>query len=48
VFPRVDPGLPATLLPPHWPVDQAWTTFATLHERWAAPGLAHVKAVVAG
>jgi phenylacetic acid degradation operon negative regulatory protein len=48
VFPRIDPGLPATLLPADWPATRAWSTFATLHERWAAPGLAHVMAVVAG
>jgi len=46
VFPRIDPGLPASLLPPDWPFEQAWSTFATLHERWAARGLAHVRTVV--
>ena len=48
VFPRIDPGLPATLLPPDWPAAQAWSTFASLHDRWAQRGLAHVRAVVAG
>ena len=48
VFPRIDPGLPRTLLPADWPAAQAWSTFATLHDRWAAPGLAHVKAILAG
>lgn len=48
VFPRIDPGLPATLLPPDWPAAQAWSTFASLHDRWARRGLAHVRTVVAG
>jgi phenylacetic acid degradation operon negative regulatory protein len=47
VFPRIDPGLPASMLPRDWPAARAWTTFAALHDRWAAPGLAHVKSVVA-
>lgn len=46
VFPRIDPGLPAALLPADWPAARAWETFAALHERWSGPGLAHVRAVV--
>ncbi len=46
VFPRIDPGLPVSLLPDDWPAARAWATFVTLHERWAEPGLAHVRAVV--
>jgi phenylacetic acid degradation operon negative regulatory protein len=45
VFPRIDPGLPASLLPPDWPAGRAWSTFNTLHDRWAEPALAHVRAV---
>jgi phenylacetic acid degradation operon negative regulatory protein len=46
LFPRLDPGLPAPLLPPDWPARQARELFATLHERWAAAGLRHVRAVI--
>ena len=48
VFPRIDPGLPAALLPRDWPAADAWATFSGLHDRWADRGLAHVRAVVAG
>jgi phenylacetic acid degradation operon negative regulatory protein len=48
VFPRIDPGLPASLLPADWPAAQAWATFAGVHDRWADAGLAYVRAVVAG
>ena len=48
VFPRIDPGLPAALLPDDWPATRAWESFATLHERWSASGLAYVRGVVAG
>ncbi len=46
VFPRIDPGLPAALLPADWPATEAWSTFATLHDRWAPAALAHVRAVI--
>lgn len=48
VFPRIDPGLPASLLPADWPAAEAWATFAGVHDRWADAGLAHVRRVVAG
>lgn len=46
VFPRIDPGLPASLLPADWPAAEAWKTFAGVHDRWADRGLAHVRAVI--
>lgn len=46
MFPRLDPGLPESLLPADWPAPQAWQIFTTLHERWAAAGLRHVLSVV--
>lgn len=46
LFPRLDPGLPASLLPPDWPGSAAWEVFQLLHRRWAAGGLRHVRAVV--
>jgi len=48
LFPRQDPGLPATLLPADWPAQEAWQVFWTLHQRWAEPGLEHVQAVCRG
>ena len=48
LFPRLDPGLPESLLPADWPAREAWELFRTLHERWAAAGLRHVRSVVAG
>lgn len=45
LFPRIDPGLPAELLPDDWPGPRAWEIFASLRERWEEPGLAHVAAV---
>lgn len=48
VFPRIDPGLPASLLPADWPAAQAWRTFAGAHDRWAERGLAYVRSVVGG
>jgi phenylacetic acid degradation operon negative regulatory protein len=48
LFPRIDPGLPASLVPSHWPAHEAWLVFQGLHERWAAAGLRHVEAVIAG
>lgn len=47
VLPRIDPGLPATLLPTDWPAAAAWATFAGVHDRWADAGLAFVRGVVA-
>ena len=47
MFPRLDPGLPATLLPAGWPGTRAWEVFSRLHLRWADAGLRHVRAVVA-
>jgi len=48
VFPRIDPGLPSSLLPADWPAGQAWSTFVALHDRWAAASLTHVRAAVSG
>lgn len=36
-FPRIDPGLPASLLPPDWPGRAAFDTFEHLRQRWAGP-----------
>ena len=47
LFPRIDPGLPADLLPPGWPGPAAWQTFSALRERWADAGLRYVAAVTA-
>ena len=46
LFPRLDPGLPESLLPPDWPAREAWELFQTLHTDWAAAGLRHVRSVV--
>jgi len=46
LFPRLDPGLPAALLPPGWPAATAWEVFWTLHRRWSAAGLRFVESVV--
>ena len=46
LFPRIDPGLPAALLPAGWPAAQAWDLFRTVRERCAGPALRHVAAVV--
>jgi phenylacetic acid degradation operon negative regulatory protein len=48
LFPRIDPGLPAALLPPDWPARDAWHVFRTLQARWAAGGLRYVRSVVDG
>ncbi|HET8588548.1 MAG TPA: PaaX family transcriptional regulator C-terminal domain-containing protein [Nakamurella sp.] len=45
LFPRIDPGLPAELLPDDWPGPVAWQVFSTLRERWADAGLRYVAAV---
>ncbi len=47
LFPRLDPGLPASLLPADWPAREAWDVFRVLHTRWAAAGLRHVRTVAA-
>jgi phenylacetic acid degradation operon negative regulatory protein len=47
LFPRLDPGLPDSLLPPAWPAQAAWELFDTLHARWATAGRRHVEAVIA-
>jgi len=46
LFPRLDPGLPESLVPPDWPAAEAWLVFRTLHARWAAAGLRHVQSVI--
>lgn len=43
LFPRIDPGLPAQLLPADWPGPAAWRAFSVLRERWAEPGLAFLR-----
>lgn len=45
LFPRIDPGLPAELLPPDWPGPAAWQAFSTLRERWADAGLSYLREV---
>jgi phenylacetic acid degradation operon negative regulatory protein len=46
LFPRLDPGLPDSLLPPNWPAKAAWELFDTLHTRWSTAGRRHVRSVV--
>jgi phenylacetic acid degradation operon negative regulatory protein len=46
LLPRIDPGLPAELLPPDWPGPAAWRVFSALRERWEAPGLAYLEDLV--
>ena len=46
LFPRLDPGLPDSLLPPDWPARAAWELFDTLHSRWSTAGLRHVRSIV--
>ncbi len=36
-FPRIDPGLPAALLPPHWPGRRAFEVFVRLQAVWSGP-----------
>lgn len=38
-FPRIDPGLPAALLPPEWPGRRAFDTFSALRDRWSEPAI---------
>ncbi len=43
LFPRLDPGLPASLLPADWPGPAAWRVFSELRSRWEEPGLGFVE-----
>jgi phenylacetic acid degradation operon negative regulatory protein len=45
LFPRLDPGLPASLLPADWPARAAWELFDGLRAGWSAAGLRYVRAV---
>jgi phenylacetic acid degradation operon negative regulatory protein len=45
LFPRLDPGLPSSLLPADWPAPQAWEVFRDLREQWFAPGWRFVQLV---
>jgi len=45
LFPRIDPGLPASLLPGDWPARGAWQVFQVLREQWSAPGWRFVRSV---
>ncbi|WP_259614180.1 MULTISPECIES: PaaX family transcriptional regulator [Microbacterium] len=47
VLPYTDPGLPPAMLPPDWPGRRSFEAFARLSAEWAAPALAHVRAVTA-
>ncbi len=47
-FPRVDPGLPATLLPAKWPGRRAFGVFSALHARWSADAERFVRAQLSG
>jgi phenylacetic acid degradation operon negative regulatory protein len=46
LFPRIDPGLPPSLLPADWPAGEAWDLFRTVREHCAGPALRHVAGVV--
>ena len=45
LFPRLDPGLPMSLLPADWPARDAWEVFRDLREQWSAPGWRFVRSV---
>jgi len=45
LFPRLDPGLPASLLPENWPAREAWELFRDLREQWSTPALRFVRTV---
>lgn len=45
LFPRLDPGLPGSLLPADWPARAAWELFDGLRVSWSAAGLRYVLAV---
>ncbi|MEV7632230.1 PaaX family transcriptional regulator C-terminal domain-containing protein [Microbacterium sp. NPDC089318] len=46
VLPYVDPGLPASLLPPDWPGERSVREFGRLSSALAPPALAHVRGAV--
>jgi phenylacetic acid degradation operon negative regulatory protein len=46
LFPRIDPGLPADLLPADWPGPIAWQVFSRLRSRWADAGMQYLSAVI--
>jgi phenylacetic acid degradation operon negative regulatory protein len=46
LFPRIDPGLPAELLPADWPGPAAWQAFRTLRARWSDRGLAFLRQMI--
>lgn len=45
-FPRIDPGLPASLLPHGWQGRRAFAVFWALHERWSEPGRRFVRSAL--
>ena len=45
-FPRIDPGLPASLLPPGWEGRRAFDLFAASRDRWSAASSRFVTARV--
>ncbi|GAA1551678.1 hypothetical protein GCM10009691_27780 [Brevibacterium picturae] len=47
-IPYVDPGLPASALPPDWPGMRSVELFAQLRRSWAEPARSHVREVAAG
>ena len=42
-FPRIDPGLPAALLPPHWPGRVAFGLFSQLRDTWSGQAQSFVS-----
>ena len=47
-FPRIDPGLPAAVLPENWPGRSAFERFSGLQDRWAGPARDFVADVLDG
>ena len=47
-FPRIDPGLPAGLLPPDWPGRRAFRAFGRLQDRWSTPAWDFVQDQLGG
>lgn len=45
-FPRIDPGLPASLLPAGWQGRRAFEVFSALRDRWSEPGRRFVLATL--
>ena len=45
LFPRLDPGLPAELLPAGWPAGSAWELFDGLRAAWSPAALSYVRSV---